>query len=99
MTEFKVGDRVRVEGTDTEFDGLTGTFEGEIPGRKHPLNVLLTGAGVRYFSPGELVRLSPRFVNVVDNPSIWVTLPGDNAGHKLTTAEAKQLLRELEEVV
>lgn len=29
----------------------------------------------------------------------WILLPGDNAAHSLDESEARQLLRELEEVV
>ena len=38
-------------------------------------------------------------VRRVEQPAIWITLPGDNASHKLSEQQAKDLLRKLEEVV
>lgn len=53
-------------------------------------------SAVQYFS--ELAAQTVR-VRRVEQPVIWVTLPGDNASHKLTEQQAKELLRKLEEVV
>lgn len=38
-------------------------------------------------------------VRRVERAEYWITLPGDIASHKLTEQQAKQLLRQLEEVV
>jgi hypothetical protein len=44
-------------------------------------------------------RPTPKFVNVITSRTIWVTLPGDNAGHKLTEDDAQALFRQLEAIL
>lgn len=62
-------------------------------------------SAVQYFSEleAQTVRVTVATPDVVvrrvEQPVIWVTLPGDNASHKLTEQQAKELLRKLEEVV
>lgn len=107
MTEFKAGDQVRVVQVLNDPSGANagrfldreGRIVREVPGRKYALDVDLgSPEGIKFFSPQELELVSPpRFVNTLS--TIWVTLPGDNAGHRLTNEQARQLLRELEEVV
>jgi hypothetical protein len=45
------------------------------------------------------VRPTPKFVNVIESRTIWVTLPGDNAGHKLSEDDAQALFRQLEAIL
>jgi hypothetical protein len=57
--------------------------------------------GLQYTPQTGLSQTSATTVNVrrVEQPVIWITLPGDIASHKLTEAQAKELFRKLEEVV
>lgn len=47
----------------------------------------------------ELLCADPEYVHVIESRQIWVTLPGDTAGHKLTEDEVKTLFRQLEAVI
>ena len=108
MSTLKVGDRVRLDddhgrfgysgvGTvrrltsvgdyvlDFEEVFVSGMPEATAPGIGFPLS--------------RLTLLDSPFVNVIENRSIWITLPGDIAGHRLTEEQAKQLLWELEAAV
>lgn len=102
MSEIKIGDRVifrhfKPEGEFGTVIEPTGTWKENIV--QGELVVSLDSGSTYYTRPDELEIELPQFVNVVTSRSIWVTLPGDNAGHKLTEDEARALFRQLEEVI
>lgn len=97
MSEFKVGDRVRVV-TKDEFNTKVGVIDFIGDG----IHVRLddeSESGPFFFNEDEVVLESEHYVNVIESRAIWVTLPGDNAGHKLTEDEARALFVQLEEIL
>jgi hypothetical protein len=104
---FKVGDRVRITAAYEQYAGLTGTVERvNLGGDAYPYALTLDPNDVFKSEGGdflverdEIEALTPQFVNVVTSRSIWVTLPGDNAGHRLTESEARALFVQLEEIL
>lgn len=43
--------------------------------------------------------IDPEYVHVIESRQIWVTLPGDTAGHRLTEDQARTLFHQLEEIL
>lgn len=97
---MKIGDRVVSTQRGGEGPGvIVENFGQQFPGE---FSVVLDrgGSGARrYIKTYDLTPETPRFVNVVTQKTVWVTLPGDNAGHKLTNDDALTLLRQLEEAL
>ena len=98
MTQFKVGDRVRDTVEEHSTYGETGTVVGVPWNYAARVKYDKDGSYGLYFK-GELELIEPEFVHVVERREIWVTLPGDTAGHKLTEEQARTLFRQLEEIV
>lgn len=108
MNDFKVGDKVRTNIARREAPiGSVGTLtrcDMIRPGEvcvEFPSEITTK----RYFylaAEGQVEHVDPRpekFVNVIESRTIWVTLPGDNAGHKLSEDDAQALFRQLEEIL
>jgi hypothetical protein len=98
--EFKVGDRVEIYGYARSTDKWNGPA---VVTKVHPDGVTVDriGAGPVYeggYFNSMHVR-SPAFVHVVTQRTVWVTLPGDNAGHKLSEDDAQALFRQLEAIL
>lgn len=98
---MNIGDRVRDITSSGATAGRTGVLVEPDPKSAYPYLVKYDedplGRGA--YRADELELVEPQFVNVTTARSIWVTLPGDNAGHRLTEDEARALFRQLEEVV
>jgi len=43
--------------------------------------------------------IDPEYVHIIESRQIWVTLPGDTAGHKLSEDQARTLFHQLEEIL
>lgn len=102
MSGFKIGDRVLVRSPRyPEFNG-PATVSYLPKNLLAPTNVHVRQEGREgplSFPVNEVLLADPQFVNVQTQKTIWVTLPGDNAGHKLTNDDALTLLRQLEEAL
>jgi hypothetical protein len=93
---FKIGDRVIISGARPRLGFIVEDFGLQGPGE---FSVVFDGGTRRYVEASNLTLETPRFVHVVTQRTVWVTLPGDTAGHKLTNDDALALLRQLEEAL
>lgn len=110
---LNIGDRVTIL-FDAPYYGDEGTVRSVTPGR-NALVAVDGRSGVTFYYADELqVAPTPAqriaeyvmsesttddYVHVVDARQIWVTLPGDTAGHKLTETQARTLFHQLEEIL
>lgn len=94
---FLLGDRVRDNfGRSGRITSLDAGGHGQYIDVEYDADVPLNNG---WYKDDELQALEPEFVHVQVSKAIWVTLPGDTAGHKLTNDEALTLLRQLEEAL
>lgn len=100
MSEFSLGDVVDIsdDGSPHNYSGR-GTVVGFAADMPRVRFDEPAGRGTLTYPTYRVTRVVPQFVNVVTSRSIWVTLPGDNAGHRLTNDDALTLLRQLEEAL
>jgi hypothetical protein len=100
-SEFEIGDLVEIRSPRFPEDNGPATVihKGFYSGNFHVKKT--EGSVALAFPARELRPLTPKtvFVHVQTQRTIWVTLPGDTAGHKLSNDDALALLRQLEEAL
>lgn len=107
--EFKVGDHVYLNDdgmpeNDSGYATIEEIFEPE--GEAYlsfedfqPFNKITYPLYRLTFMGRESEPAQPEYVHVIESRQIWVTLPGDTAGHKLSEDEARTLFHQLEAIL